>query len=441
MKKHHEHKIDELLRKSLGDLRSETTSRDWEIIKKGLEKEKPKTFRFFPGSFLILFALSVAAGIILFPELTRNTSENIPASQTYGSSNNSKLNRNLKNNTIANPDRESTDPELAEKKTQRTALNLNTLNQMDPGNNKTTHSHSRSRSKSSLRQIIERSFDAEVPQPVFNTLQKVFLSLCNFEEDYSISSFPKHIAFNASNSGKKKTGFFKNRLSLSANLSPEFNQLVLSAQPGSADYIHADYQAAVKSLPASGTGISGGLSLKYRLKSGFSTNIGFNYISFRQSSQYDYNIDRIPVIDSASRKILGYINNPDNRHIAYHQGFNTFNYVGIPLSICYAGNFTTRLGWSVNGGADLLIFTGADGKFLRPDNLQLADLKTINAFRSINYGLTVSAGFTWLLNNNIQLELAPSFHKVMNSLMDNSMHINDNVYSMGIKFGVNYNIY
>lgn len=189
-----------------------------------------------------------------------------------------------------------------------------------------------------------------------------------------------------------------------------------------------------------------------KMKSGLGLEFGLQFNPIKKLSiasgviieerieQVNYNFKRneIPVMDSASGEIFGYVIIPDSSadKIEYSKS-NTYKYTGIPITLNYQIlSFTRyRLGIILNGS--YLKQTGLQGKTLNRSSLSLEDLTLANSTQLTKlFNGGVGFYMSFLLSSRLTISIAP---KYTTQFSNNSSA--ERAKQRSINLGIRYSIF
>ena len=207
----------------------------------------------------------------------------------------------------------------------------------------------------------------------------------------------------------------KNHLSLYLSYAPEYSCHSLAANPAMAGQTHEDYLNTRSSQEKGGMGYSFNAGLEYNLPGNFTFQSGVGYSRIVETVNYNFVNNKIPVVDSATGKILGYIQIPQGTRTQYSHT-NTYNYINIPVILGYRMKFSQRFSMLVKGGGSFLFLSSANGEMLKPDDLTLESISDSRLLRNSNFNFYGSAEGEYSLNNFISLCLGMNYHQLQNSI-------------------------
>ena len=210
-----------------------------------------------------------------------------------------------------------------------------------------------------------------------------------------------------------KTG----RITFYVSLGGDYSNHSLSANTAQADRTHEDYMHLRSSQERGGIGynFSAGAEFKPWKNILFQTGIGYTRIS--ENVNYNFVNNKIPVVDSASGKILAYITVPNGTRTQYTHT-NTYNYVSVPFLAGYTFKMGDRFSLSLKAGGTMMILSSVNGEILKADDLTLQSLDDKKQLRNLNFSYDGRAELEYALSRYISLAFGTSYRQMGNSLLN-----------------------
>ncbi|MGB0178281.1 MAG: hypothetical protein ACPF9D_14035, partial [Owenweeksia sp.] len=205
----------------------------------------------------------------------------------------------------------------------------------------------------------------------------------------------------------------RGRFELRVFAGPEFSLNTHQYHPEE-ERTHKDFAEATDDAVQPGLGWDAGLELRYRVWKGIRISSGFGLRKMITRNQYQYAINEIPVIDSASGNILAYLpsTQPEQRSA---QGSNTFTYLSIPLSLTYEYPINRR--WALTGEAvyqhSFLLDHG--GTEVDPTTLELRESKNDDLVSDMG-AYQLRLGLRYQLNDNLFISLEPAYRSTFKDI-------------------------
>jgi len=193
---------------------------------------------------------------------------------------------------------------------------------------------------------------------------------------------------------------------------------------------HEDYEKLRLNSQRSGTGLTVGFLSNYSLNKLVSLHGGLLYSEFFEVMNYNYINYKIPVIDSITKNIIGYLHDSSALPQIYYNK-NRIDFLSLPIFITLDLFSINKLSFKLGFGSMLSMNTQVKGKKLTSKTLELVDLRKKDIY-VLNSSLISSFGMFYQLNNKMTLGIAPIYTKFFNFKLNNN-NINDRPYSVEIK--------
>ncbi len=198
---------------------------------------------------------------------------------------------------------------------------------------------------------------------------------------------------------------------------------------------HIDYGKAIDNAVTPGVGFDVGLELKYRVFKHFKIGGGIEYRKLSNTVNYQYQTNKIPLIDSASGHILNYFESPDNKEYT-SSGSNDYTFISIPISIYY--EFSLKGKWSLGAEGiynhSFLLSQKSIG--VNPTTLTLNNVSDAVYEKSIG-SAQFRFSLMYQLTNNLYLAAEPSYRQYLKSF-DKSENINWAPRDLSVSLSVIY---
>ncbi len=207
---------------------------------------------------------------------------------------------------------------------------------------------------------------------------------------------------------------------------------------GSEEKVHFQYMDRATSSEKPVLTMNSGVKLQFKLFSYLQLGTGIGYFQTGNAYDYDYKINDIPVVDSASGRIVAYIHRPDSLSARVKaSGKNISSYIEIPLSLRIDLYKNTRFRIGIEPSYALQIQSGHSGEHIDPVTLKLnGDRSSKTRCGNMQIGLPV----TFMISNRAGLSLAPYYGRALQSVTLNNNENKQRTYA-GIRFSFNYNLY
>jgi hypothetical protein len=168
-----------------------------------------------------------------------------------------------------------------------------------------------------------------------------------------------------------------------------------------------------------GGGMHLGAEIHYRLYKNLSLGLGFDFFELQRQYNFNHRINDIPVVDSASGHIIGYLTRAEAEQISA-SGQSRFGYLGIPFSLDYTYNFSTR--WSLRAEARYTHYLNiyVQGLELDPQSLTPRDVSRESAQDLGSVKLSAALHYRISPNNTVALET--SYTRFTGALYQNAVY-------------------
>ncbi len=183
------------------------------------------------------------------------------------------------------------------------------------------------------------------------------------------------------------------------------------------DYTHKNLQNSITEGLQPGWGFDAGVELSYYVTPNFKIGSGFGYRKIVTQNSLDYSISQIPVIDSASGKILGYITLPGSPILMQNTSQNQYTYVSIPLSLFQ--EIPLKGKWSLTGEFinTVSFLVGQKSVAVNTATLEIADANK-NDFNQVLFAYQLKLGLRYNLNQSISLAFEPAYRGQYNNIFN-----------------------
>ena len=244
---------------------------------------------------------------------------------------------------------------------------------------------------------------------------------------------------------KPQTGVISNKTSfrflrprhfimLKLVFSPSYTSQTYDIDETSSPKVHENYETIKDKSEKGGFGYSSGINLEYGLKRNFSVAAGLIYQSFQIINNYDFKNNKIPVIDSATRRIVGYITIKDSLGTQYNTVVKN-NYVQIPVIVTFRllkfSNFDIHL----KAGGNYIYQLSSSGKTLDPTYLKLNDV-SMNQYNRSNLGLILGAGCNYTINGIYSIGIEPVWNRFLLQANNHNQLVNLHPWSMSLNLSL-----
>lgn len=177
--------------------------------------------------------------------------------------------------------------------------------------------------------------------------------------------------------------------------------------------VHENYKAVRDKSEKASLSFSGGINLDFKPAGNFSVTSGVIYRSYKSSSDYKFINNRIPVVDSATRNIVGYISIHDTIEKNFHTESQS-DYIEVPLIINYKIFRLNNLSFGLKTGGSFAYHLKSAGNMLDPTFLNQKVLNN-SQFNKTNWGVLFGFNCIWDAGEFISVGLEPVLSRFGNS--------------------------
>ncbi len=184
-----------------------------------------------------------------------------------------------------------------------------------------------------------------------------------------------------------------------------------------AEQTHKQFNEATNDALKPGWGIDAGFELKYRVYKNLRLSAGFTYRELVTTNNYNFEFSDIPVIDSATGGILGYI--PASQgELRQESSSNMYSFLTLPISLYYEQPVAPK--WTITGEAinNISFLVHQSGYEIDPTSLELENTDKL-AFNKVSNSLQLRLGLRYQLSSNFYLALEPAYRRAYQDLLKN----------------------
>jgi hypothetical protein len=205
---------------------------------------------------------------------------------------------------------------------------------------------------------------------------------------------------------------------LSVMFSPDYTAHKTSIS--SPDLVHSSYLTIQNQQVKSALSYTTGIGFSFTPIKGLSIQTGLNYSKRVQKVNYNFNNQKIPVIDANSGRIRGYIIDTSNHDFTTIKSTNTLSYVQIPIMIGYSLQLTNRFSISLKTGGSYIKMTKCQGVNLHSDDLSTEKYNSLKGFNTQNWSYNLQAGIGYKINRKFEVCVEPVYEKMSNNLYNST---------------------
>lgn len=201
--------------------------------------------------------------------------------------------------------------------------------------------------------------------------------------------------------------------------------------------VHKNYHELTASAIKPLYSVSAGMSFQIRMMPVFSVASGVSYYSLGESYRYNYKINNIPVIDSATSRILGYLYKPDSlAHQVYSKGVLRRTFLEIPLRLHFEVFKYRSLTFALEPAVTLQFLKHSSGETIDRQSLRPVYETVKSKSTNLQMGIPVS----FALNGPFGMSVTPFAGRTINnmSLTDGEKKV---LLYGGIRLALNYKLF
>lgn len=221
-------------------------------------------------------------------------------------------------------------------------------------------------------------------------------------------------------------------------IAPMYSSQVTSIPESEKDKVHESYQVNKDKSEQGAITVSTGLNVQFGILPFLNFGTGIGYIQTGTSYNYDYKINRIPIIDSATQKIVGYINKHDSlsKHVQ-SRGRNITSFIEVPFRFHFKLYNSEKFKFGIQPAYTLQFFTKNSGEYMDPVTLQLRTERNVKLSTG-NMQLGIPLEFR--INQSFGLTLTPFIGSSRKTFANNGVEQHKTIYS-GIRTTLIYKLY
>lgn len=216
--------------------------------------------------------------------------------------------------------------------------------------------------------------------------------------------------------------------------SPGYNFPSYEVNRSKQSQVHENYTSLRNDADKGVLSFSGGLNLDFNFTGKISVTSGLVYRSVKSAGTYKFIKNRIPVVDSATRNILGYITVPDTSE----QNFrieNQSGYLEIPLVVNYKLFRFNNISFGIKGGGSFIYLLNSTGNFLDPTYLNPTPVDR-SRYNKTNMGILLGLNMTYDINQWISVEIEPAWNRFAKSVFKENEIVDVRPWNLSVKGGI-----
>lgn len=176
------------------------------------------------------------------------------------------------------------------------------------------------------------------------------------------------------------------------------------SEPG---FTHKELAVVSENSAEPGLGFDAGVEVSYFVTPHFKVSSGIGIRRFTTQNTFNYEVSEIPVMDSATGQILGYL--PAGQPATYQdKSVNSYTYFSIPVSLFYEQQLTSR--WSVTGEFvnTAQLFIQQNSTSINPQSLEVRTTQD-NTFNKAVFSYQLKVGLRYYFNDKTAVSLEPAY--------------------------------
>lgn len=225
------------------------------------------------------------------------------------------------------------------------------------------------------------------------------------------------------------------------SVTPQFAFRSFGMNTSKASIAHKNYQSIRngqdKPMPSFAVNVYAECKISASL--GFQT--GISYTQGGYFADYNYKVTEIPVRDSATHTILGYVQVSDSAgtHLSSRQ---SFSYVEIPFLVGYSFQVAPKWRMGIRAGGSIQKLQLVNATVVNPEALTLSKLSAKDqTVRSVNYSYQLALGVFYAVKPKFYIMAEPVFKKSIHPLMNAASLSRETLFSYGMNLGIMYKLF
>lgn len=218
---------------------------------------------------------------------------------------------------------------------------------------------------------------------------------------------------------------------IGAGLTPALSHKWVSSNPSLAGLINESYFSIIDQSENANFAYQTGISVSYHWNNNWSLHTGLGISTRSEAVNYNYVIDKAPVLNVTESRIDSYILlAPSARIQVDHSGSNSYHFITIPVQLGY--NYPLGSSWEIRSriGLSYMQLTDMFGKSPDYTYLTLYDLGTSKIYNKSNLATIFGTGLYYNFKNFV-IGAEPTFSSNISSLSVAESAINVKPYSYG----------
>jgi hypothetical protein len=236
------------------------------------------------------------------------------------------------------------------------------------------------------------------------------------------------------------TNFSKGWL-VGISITPQFAFRNFAMNSSKTSIAHKNYQSIRNGQDKPMPSFAVNLYAECKISASLGFQTGVSYTQGGYLADYNYKVNEIPVRDSATHAILGYVQVNDSTGIRLSSR-QSFSYLEIPFLVGYSFQAAPKYRVGIRLGGSIQKLQLVNATIIDPEALSLTKISTKNqAVRSINYSYQLALGLYYAVKPKFYIMAEPVFKRSIKPLMNNNSLSRETLLSYGINLGIMYKLF
>jgi len=316
-----------------------------------------------------------------------------------------------------------------------------------PASDNNSVSETKTSENTSAKNLITQNADSisknkeTIPANQIANPEKVEDSLKNEKIVSAINSADSSITPTVAN--KKATGetVFSKGWLVGLSVTPQFAFRNFGINSSGASVAHKNYQSIRNGQDKPMPSFAVNLYAECKISASLGFQTGVSYTQGGYFADYNYKVTEIPVRDSATHAILGYVQVSDSAgtHLSSRQ---SFSYVEIPFLIGYSFQVAPKWRMGIRAGGSIQKLQLVNATVVDPEALTLSKLSAKDqTVRSVNYSYQLALGVYYAVKPRFYIMAEPVFKRSISPLMNSNSISRETLFSYGLNAGIMYKLF
>ena len=225
------------------------------------------------------------------------------------------------------------------------------------------------------------------------------------------------------------------------SVTPQFAFRSFGMNTSKASIAHKNYQSIRNGQDKPMPSFAVNLYAECKISASLGFQTGVSYTQGGYFADYNYKVTEIPVRDSATHTILGYVQVSDSAgtHLSSRQ---SFSYVEIPFLVGYSFQVAPKWRMGIRAGGSIQKLQLVNATVVDPEALTLSKLSTKDQqVRSVNYSYQLALGVYYAVKPKFYIMAEPVFKKSIHPLMNAASLSRETLFSYGMNLGIMYKLF